>query len=235
MSQFYARVFVQILDSSIAEDFMVRHVFEDMMKICDMRGLVDMTRPAMARRFNVPLEELIRCIDKLEAPDPASRDEDFEGRRIERLDKHRDWGWRILNFPKYEAIRTRADVACRVAKLRLKKGNRPESVEEVIETGKLSNTPEPLCRKFWLHYEATADKDEDGNVLWVTGEKGGKVIGNWRAMLLTWKMKDEERASKEARMPGRRRDRSEAEKEPETVKINNMKSYGESGESTPII
>lgn len=118
MAQFYARVFVQILDSSIAEDFMVRHVFEDMLKVCDMSGIVDMTRTAMSRRFNVPLEELNRCIAKLEGPDPHSRDEEFDGRRLERLDEHRDWGWRILNWAKYEAIRTRADVAIRVARHR---------------------------------------------------------------------------------------------------------------------
>ena len=121
MGQFYARVFVQILDSSIAEDFMVRHVFEDMLKVCDMRGVVDMTRQAMARRFNVPLAELNRSIEKLEGPDEHSRDEDHEGRRIERLDAHRDWGWFILNWEKYEEIRNRADVAVRVARHRERK------------------------------------------------------------------------------------------------------------------
>lgn len=119
MSQLYARVFTQILDSSIAEDYTLRHIFEDFLKVCEFRtGVVDMTRQALSRRLNVPLEILNDCINRLESPDPASRDADFEGRRIERLDKHRDWGWKILNWEKYERIRVRASGAERAARYR---------------------------------------------------------------------------------------------------------------------
>lgn len=122
MSQLYARVFVQILDSSIAEDFTLRHVFEDFMKLCDYKtGELDMTRHALARRLNIPLDLLNEAIKKLESPDPASRDPEFEGRRIERLDRHRDWGWRILNWEKYENIRNRASGAERAARFRAKR------------------------------------------------------------------------------------------------------------------
>lgn len=119
MSQLYARVFTQILDSSIAEDYTLRHIFEDLLKVCDFRtGIVDMTRQALSRRLNVPLNILNDCINRLESPDPASRDADYEGRRIERLDKHRDWGWKILNWEKYERIRVRASGAERAARHR---------------------------------------------------------------------------------------------------------------------
>lgn len=119
MSQLYARVFVGILDSSIAEDFTLRHVFEDMLKLADYRtGIVDMTRQAMARRLNIPLDVLNAKIAVLESQDPASRDGDHEGRRLVRLDDHRDWGWRIVNWHKYAAIRDRADTAIRVARYR---------------------------------------------------------------------------------------------------------------------
>lgn len=104
--QLYARVFVQILDSSLAEDWQTRHVFEDLLKLAD-GGIVDMTRQAIARRTNAPLDIINDAIAKLEAPDPASRDEAEEGRRIVRLDDHRDWGWRIVNWDKYEAIKSR--------------------------------------------------------------------------------------------------------------------------------
>ena len=49
----YARVFVKILDSSIAENWQARHVFEDMLKLAD-DGVLDVTRQALARRTNVP-------------------------------------------------------------------------------------------------------------------------------------------------------------------------------------
>lgn len=121
MSQLYARVFTQILDSSIAEDFRTRHIFEDFLKVCttgEDGGIVDMTREALSRRFNVPLDELSDAIGKLENPDPKSRDQTMEGRRLTRLDDHRDWGWQIVNWKEYDKLRTRAEVAARVAKHR---------------------------------------------------------------------------------------------------------------------
>lgn len=120
--QLYSRVFLQILDSSIAEDYQLRHVFEDILKLADGKtGVVDMTRESMSRRLNIPPELLNEKINLLESPDPKSRDNDNDGRRLERLDAHRDWGWQILNWDKYDAIRTRADVAIRVERHRAKK------------------------------------------------------------------------------------------------------------------
>jgi hypothetical protein len=72
----------------------------------------------MARRLNVPMDVLNTCIHKLESPDIASRDPSHDGRRLLRLDEHRDWGWRIVNWEKYEKVRTRADAADRVARHR---------------------------------------------------------------------------------------------------------------------
>lgn len=106
--QLYARVFTQILDSSLAEDWQTRHVFEDLLKLAD-DGVVDMTREAIARRTNIPLDVVNSAITKLESPDPASRDATEEGRRLIRLDAHRDWGWQIVNWSKYESIRSSED------------------------------------------------------------------------------------------------------------------------------
>lgn len=235
MAQLYARVFVQILDSSIAEDFMVRHVFEDMFKVCDIDGIVDMTRPALSRRFVVPLTDLNRALEKLEAPDPHSRDPDFQGRRISRLDEHRDWGWRILNYEKYEGIRNRADVALRVARhrqrqrveqaatessggvsappmQRVRGTNRPATLEEVVTYGAMIGVLPPACKKFWDHYQGTAKEDENGREVWVTGSEDNlKVVGNWKNVLSTWKSRDEERAHENK---VNQRNRKEHQKEP---------------------
>lgn len=144
MSQLYARVFVQILDSSIAENFTLRHVFEDFFKLCDHKtGIVDMTRQAISRRLNIPLEQLNKHIKLLESPDPSSRDQEHEGRRIERLDEHRDWGWKILNWEKYEEIKTKSDVARRVS-LHRKREQEPISIPASL------NTPEFL--KAWAEW-----------------------------------------------------------------------------------
>lgn len=124
----YARIFLQILDSSIAENWEARHVFEDLLKLAD-DGVVDMTRQAISRRTNVPLEIINKAISVLEAPDPASRDPEENGRRIIRLDENRDWGWQIVNWEKYDKIRSSADAReknrLRVAKHRNKDKGQP--------------------------------------------------------------------------------------------------------------
>jgi hypothetical protein len=102
----YAKVFTQILDSSIAEHWQTRLVFEDFLKLCDLNGVVDMTRDAIARRTNVPLEIVKQGISELEKPDPHSRNPENEGRRIVRLDEHRDWGWLICNYEHYRNLVT---------------------------------------------------------------------------------------------------------------------------------
>ena len=101
----YVKIFAQIYDSSIAEDYLVRLVFEDFLILADRHGHVDMTPAAIARRTNVPIDIVNQGIDRLSSPDPESRSPEEEGRRIVLLDPHRSWGWRIVNYEQYRNIR----------------------------------------------------------------------------------------------------------------------------------
>ena len=182
MSQLYARVFCEILDSSIAEDWQARHVFEDFLKLVDPNnGIVDMTREALARRTNIPLDVLNRAIFILESPDPKSRNQDHEGRRLLRLNGHRDWGWVIANFEEYEKIRTRADATERKRASR-EKGLPPTPSKENTNTYSDTDTEQcdsvtcghdvshavtekrDIVRKefdeFWAAYPKKKDKEE---------------------------------------------------------------------------
>lgn len=100
----FAKVFAQIFDSSIAENYQVRHVFEDLLKLADKDGVVDMTLEAIARRTNVPFEKVKFGIEELMKPDASSRSKECEGRRLMPLDSHRDWGWQIVNYQHYRSI-----------------------------------------------------------------------------------------------------------------------------------
>jgi hypothetical protein len=133
----YAKVFTQILDSSLAENFQVRHIFEDLLKLSDPNGVVDMTHAAIARRINCPLDIVTEALHTLEQPDPKSRTPDHEGRRIVKVDEHRDWGWMIVNFAYYRSVATeeqrREKTRLRVEKFRIKK-------REAIETPELTES-----------------------------------------------------------------------------------------------
>lgn len=98
-------MYTQIFDSSIADDYQVRHLFEDLCKLADLEGVVDMTPEAIAARTRIPLDLVNRALTILASPDPRSRSPQEEGRRIVLIDSHRDWGWRIVNYEHYRELR----------------------------------------------------------------------------------------------------------------------------------
>lgn len=101
----FAKIFVQIFESSIAENYNARHVFMDLLVLADSDGVVDMTPESIARRTNAPLVTIKEAIKVLSNPDPKSRSKDEDGRRIVSLDPKRDWGWQIVNYAHYRAVR----------------------------------------------------------------------------------------------------------------------------------
>lgn len=100
----FGKIFEQIYDSSIAEDWQTRIVFQDFIVLADINGVVDRTPESISRRTNVPLQIVQEAIAKLEGPDPHSRSTEENGARIRRLDPHRSWGWEIVNYERYRAI-----------------------------------------------------------------------------------------------------------------------------------
>ena len=101
----FAKIFAQIFDSSIAGDYVVRHVFMDLLVLADRDGVVDMTLDAISRRTNVPEEMVAHAIKELMKPDRKSRSHQVDGCRIIAIDSHRDWGWQIVNYEHYRNIK----------------------------------------------------------------------------------------------------------------------------------
>lgn len=101
----FAKIFAQIFDSSISADYVVRHVFMDLLVLADRDGVVDMTPDAIARRTNVPEKIVLHAISELMKSDCKSRSHEAEGCRLVMLDSHRDWGWQIVNYEHYRNIK----------------------------------------------------------------------------------------------------------------------------------
>jgi uncharacterized phage protein (TIGR02220 family) len=101
--------------------------FQQMIILADKFGVVDMTPQVIARRTGIPLDIILTGIGALEQPDSTSRSADLDGRRIDRLADHRDWGWRIVNFTYYDSLR-RADerAAYQAEKYRERKSQKPK-------------------------------------------------------------------------------------------------------------
>lgn len=101
----FAKIFSQIFDSSIAENYQTRHIFMDLLVLADSDGVIDMTAEAIGRRINVPIEIVRPAIEELASPDPHSRTPNEDGRRLLPLDQGRTWGWQVVNYHHYRKIR----------------------------------------------------------------------------------------------------------------------------------
>jgi hypothetical protein len=88
-------------DSSVAVHWEDMVVFQQFIVLADKDGVVDMTPLSISRRTGMPLEMIEQAIFSLELTDSSSRSIEHEGRRIVRLDKHRDWGWFIPTYKNY--------------------------------------------------------------------------------------------------------------------------------------
>lgn len=97
----YGKIFESIYKGTLYGQWEALITFQQMIVLCDSDGVIDMTPPAISAITSIPLNIIEKGIEVLENPDPYSRTPDHEGRRIERLDDHRPWGWRIVNHEKY--------------------------------------------------------------------------------------------------------------------------------------
>jgi hypothetical protein len=100
----YGKLFSSMYDGTLYGNWKALVTFQQMIILCNRDGVIDMTPQAIAARTSIPLEIIKDGIDALEKPDEYSRSPDLDGRRIERLDDRRPWGWRIVNHAKYRAL-----------------------------------------------------------------------------------------------------------------------------------
>lgn len=105
----YGKIFEQIYDGSLRLNWKALITFQQMIVLCDSDGVVDMTHEALHFRTGIPLEIINEGIQELESPDERSRSPEHNGRRIIRLDEHRDWGWFLVNHQYYRDLISREE------------------------------------------------------------------------------------------------------------------------------
>ncbi len=168
----YVKIWDTILDGSLADDFTTRHIFEDLLKLMDAEGVVDMTPAAIAARIRVPVETVRDSIAKLEREDPESRNPDSEGRRIVRLDPWRSWGWKVVNAGFYRGLRSAEDqrrqTRERTAKWRAKKGGPDSSLPHPVTHQRVTRVTDRVTNQ---HRSVTASHVTLGDA---KKEEGGK-------------------------------------------------------------
>jgi hypothetical protein len=143
----YVKLFSAILDSSIwDENHATVRLWIAMLAMADRTGVVTASFGGLVSRARVTREEGKRAVEVLEAPDPESKDQDYGGRRIERI----DGGWLVLNYQKYrdlqDADTVRSQTRERVRRHRERKrsvtpGNAPLRYTEAEAEAESSSVP----------------------------------------------------------------------------------------------
>jgi hypothetical protein len=103
----YAKIFTSLFDGSMRGQPDLILVFVNLLCHADEDGVVDRHWRAIADETGLSPESVNDAIASLEGPDPESRTPTDHGKRIVRLDDHRDWGWMIVNYKHYRDMATR--------------------------------------------------------------------------------------------------------------------------------
>lgn len=102
----YGKLFASMFRGSLYGKWQAIVTFQQMIILADQDGTVDFTPEALSATTSIPLKIIQEGIAHLEAADTTSRSPDEDGRRIVRLTAERPWGWYIVNYAHYRAIRT---------------------------------------------------------------------------------------------------------------------------------
>jgi len=109
----YTKLFRSIFDGSLYGQFEALTVFMSMLALADHKGVVDVVPGKLAASLGCDLAFVTKGIEQLMAPDKYSRTPDNDGRRLVPLlnedGEPRPFGWQIVNYAKYRAIRNEDD------------------------------------------------------------------------------------------------------------------------------
>jgi len=100
----YAKIFSSMWDGTLYGQWEAWSLLVFLLAKCDSEGFVDIHPTAISGMTGMPIEAVRKGIEILESPDAQSKSSELEGARIERIDEHRDWGWRIVNYLHYRRL-----------------------------------------------------------------------------------------------------------------------------------
>lgn len=152
MSASYTKLFSSIVTSTVwMEDSDTRIVWITMLALADKHGEVQGSVPGLARLSGVSMEACEKALHKFLTPDPHSRTEDAEGRRIEKI----DGGWSLINYNKYRRMASKDEQLEKDRERKRRYRYRVAGVQNV------PSCPAPSHQRDGKSTEAEEDREED--------------------------------------------------------------------------
>lgn len=154
----YGKLFAKMYEGTLYGQWEALVTFQQMIVLCDADGMLDMTPQAIAARTSIPLKIIEKGIGILESPDPHSRTPDQDGRRIERIDAHRPWGWHLVNHAKYSSMQD-ADTIRAQTRDRVRR-HREKKIEEQGRTPDVTQVTERNAPKRHIDTDTDTKKEQ---------------------------------------------------------------------------
>ncbi len=101
MSAGYTPVFRAVFDGTLHGKWPQTGVWLALLAMADRHGCIDRTPEAIASDIGIPVVDLMACLREFCEPDPRSRTQEIEGRRLAPITEGRLWGWRVVNHAMY--------------------------------------------------------------------------------------------------------------------------------------
>jgi len=147
----YGKVFTSLWDGSMRGHPDEQLVFIYLLTHCDPVGEVNVLHAKIGDDTGLGETRVREAVVALESEDASSRTPNEEGRRIVRLDDHRDWGWRIVNYEHYRAIRN--------AEERRRQNREAQKRRRQQKSASVSTSQQPSAESAQAYAEAEADAE----------------------------------------------------------------------------
>jgi hypothetical protein len=153
MNEGFVKAFSSMLDSSVwGLDAETRIVWFTLMLMADKNGMVHAAIPGIARRAAIGVAKTEAAMEIFQAPDPDSRNEENEGRRVER----RGRSWKLLNYEFFRNLQ--AKEAEKARKREWWRKNRGKGAKQTELDAELDALEKPSTK---TRRNADADADAD--------------------------------------------------------------------------
>jgi hypothetical protein len=130
----YGKIFDSIYNGTLYGQWEALVTMQQLIVLADVDGVVDMTPMAISARTSIPREIIDKGLDILGSPDKYTRTPGSDGRRIELIDDHRPWGWVLVNYEHYKALRD-ADTVRAQTRARVRKHRENKKLAEDVTHG----------------------------------------------------------------------------------------------------
>ena len=155
----YGKVFQTIFTGSLYGQFEATVTMMASVVLSDREGVLDYTPEALAGATGFPVEIIKEGLEQLQQPDPNSRTNDYEGRRIVPLEEGKQNGWLVVNKEKYVAIKDMDDIR-EQAKLR-KRRQREKQAQVDDSEGCHADVTQGHAKSRHIDKDVDQDKDKD--------------------------------------------------------------------------